>query len=245
MKFILGKKIDMTQTWVGDNKKAVTRVQAGPAVVLQLKTKERDGYTAVQLGCGEKKGKNLTKPVLGHLKKLGNCRWIKEFRVEEKDLADLHLGDIVKADTFAVGDKVTVTGWSKGRGFSGVVKRHGFHGQDATHGNKDQLRMPGSIGSGGVQRVFKGMRMPGHLGAEQVTFHNAQVVQVDEAANIIYLEGGVPGARGSLVLLKAPGELKVSAKGGSVSGGEGTEMKEEPVATENSNKPQVELTANS
>ncbi len=200
----------MTQMWVGEDKLAVTKVQAGPAFVLQLKNQDNDGYSAVQLGFGDKKAKNLSKSVLGHLKNLGNFRWLKEFRVPAADLDGLKVGDTIKADTFAVGDKVTVTGWSKGRGFSGVVKRHGFHGQDATHGNKDQLRMPGSIGSGGVQRVFKGIRMAGHMGDAQVSAHNIAVAQVDEADNIIYLVGSVPGARGSLVLLKAEGELKVA-----------------------------------
>jgi len=200
----------MTQLWVGDNKKAVTKIQAGPVVVTQLKSQDTDGYSAVQVAFGDKKAKNLSKSVLGHLKGLGSFRYLKEFRVEAKDLSGLKVGDKIKAETFAEGDKVTVTGWSKGCGFAGVVKRHGFHGQDKTHGNKDQLRMPGSIGSGGVQRVFKGVRMAGHMGDAKITFHNAEIIKIDEEQNIIYLEGGVPGSRGSLILLTAKGDLKVS-----------------------------------
>lgn len=207
MKFILASKIDMTAMWVGEERKAVTRVQAGPAVVVQVKGKDKDGYTAVQLGFGNKKVANISKPQVGHYRGLGNFRYLKEFRLEKAE--DLKIGDKIGAATFAIGDKVKVTGWTKGRGFAGVVKRHGFHGQDKTHGNKDQLRMPGSIGAGGVQRVFKGMRMGGHMGDAQATFQNIKVISVDEVNNIIFLEGGLPGGRGGLLLLQAPGELQI------------------------------------
>jgi large subunit ribosomal protein L3 len=207
MKFILASKIDMTAMWVGEERKAVTRVQAGPAVVVQVKGKDKDGYTAVQLGFGNKKIANISKPQVGHYRGMGNFRYLKEFRLEKAE--DLKIGDKIGAATFAVGDKVKVTGWTKGRGFAGVVKRHGFHGQDKTHGNKDQLRMPGSIGAGGVQRVFKGMRMGGHMGDAQATFQNIKVIEVDEVNNIIFLEGGLPGGRGGLLLLQAPGELQI------------------------------------
>ena len=207
MKFILASKIDMTAMWVGEERKAVTRVQAGPSVVVQVKGKDKDGYTAIQLGFGDKKVGNISKPQVGHYKGLGNFRWLKEFRVEKT--GDLKIGDKIGASTFVVGDKVKVTGWSKGCGFAGVVKRHGFHGQSKTHGNKDQLRMPGSIGAGGVQRVFKGVRMGGHMGDAQTTSQNIKVIAVDEVNNIIFLEGGLPGGRGGLLLLKAPGELQL------------------------------------
>jgi len=210
MKFILGKKIEMTQIWVGEKRLGVTKVLAGPALVSQIKTVERDGYSGVQLAFGDKKAKNLSKSVLGHLKNLGSFRYLKEFRLPAKEAAALRVGDKITAETFQEGDVVTVTGWSKGRGFAGVVKRHGFHGQDATHGNKDQLRMPGSIGSGGVQRVFKGIRMAGHMGAQQVSTANVEVVKVDNEANVLYLNGSVPGARGGLVLLTGSGDLQVS-----------------------------------
>jgi len=207
MKFILASKIDMTAMWVGEERKAVTRVQAGPSVVVQVKTQDKDGYQAVQLGFGTKKIGNIVKPQVGHYRGLGNFRHLKEFRLAKAE--DLKIGDKIGADTFAVGDKVKVTGWTKGRGFAGVVKRHGFHGQDKTHGNKDQLRMPGSIGAGGVQRVFKGMRMGGHMGDAQATFQNIKVIAVDEVNNILFLEGGLPGGRGGLLLLQAPGELQI------------------------------------
>ena len=209
MKFILGKKIEMTQVWVGEDKKAVTKVAVGPCVVTQIKTKDGDGYEAVQLGFGDKKAKNLSKSVLGHLGDLGACRWLREFRptVGEALPADLIVGDKIDASTFQAGDMVKVVGTSKGRGFAGVVKRHGFHGQDKTHGNKDQLRMPGSIGAGGVQRVFKGVRMPGHMRDARITVANLPIIEVDEANNVLLIEGGIPGARGSLVLITAPGEL--------------------------------------
>ena len=199
----------MTQVWSGENKKAVTRIQAGPVVVLQVKTAAIDGYSAVQVGFGSKKLKNIVKPLQGHFKNLGNFRYVREFRVTAAEAASLKVGDQIGAATFAVGDKLDLTGWTKGRGFTGPVKRYDFHGQDKTHGNKDQLRMPGSIGAGGVQRVFKGMRMAGHYGDEQVTFHNIKIVEIDEVNNVISVEGGVPGARNGLVLIKAVGELQI------------------------------------
>jgi large subunit ribosomal protein L3 len=239
MKFILGSKIDMTALWVGEERKAVTRVQAGPAVVVQVKDKDSDGYTAVQLGFGQKKIGNIAKPQVGHYKGLGNFRYLKEFRVEK--IGDLKIGDKIGAATFAVGDQVKVTGWTKGRGFAGVVKRHGFHGQDKTHGNKDQLRMPGSIGSGGVQRVFKGVRMGGHMGDAQATFQNIKVIAVDEVNNILFLEGGLPGGTGGLLLLQAPGELQVitSEVKEASSSAEATEDKPVEIAAEAKKEPTV------
>lgn len=224
----------MTQLWIGEDRKAVTKIAAGPAVITQLKTTARDGYAAVQLSFGEKKRKNIAKSILGHLKNFGPARWLREFRVQDEDLAGLNLGDVVKVGTFAVGDKVSVTGWSKGRGFAGVVKRHGFHGQDTTHGTKDQVRMPGSIGAGGVQRVFKGVRMAGHMGNQRVTSHNIEIVKIDEVDNLIYLAGSVPGARGGLVFLRAAGELK--AESGSIT----DKAKEvEPTITQNDEAAQI------
>ena len=208
MKFILGEKIDMTQVWQEGRKVAVTRVKVGPCVVTQVKTPANDGYEAVQLGFGDKKAKNIAKPQLGHLKNLGNFRYLKEFRLESP--TDLKVGDKIDATTFAVNDEVQVTGISKGKGFAGVVKRHGFHGQDKTHGNKDQLRMPGSIGAGGPAHVFKGMRMPGRMGNDQVTIKNLQVVEVLPQENILYISAGLPGARHSLVLISGEGELTLA-----------------------------------
>jgi len=214
MKFILGEKIDMTQLWVGDERKAVTKIKVHPCVVLQLKTVAKDGYSAVQVGTGAKKPKNTTKSLKGHFKNLGSFRYVKEFRLDKSgdQTIDLATGDILSVTSFAVGDSVKVTGVSKGKGFAGVVKRHGFHGHNATHGTKDQIRMPGSIGAGGVQHVFKGVRMAGRMGDEQVTIPKAKIIEVNEAQGSILIEGGVPGARHSLVMISAKGELKLVAK---------------------------------
>lgn len=208
MKFIIGKKLDMTQIWQDEKALAVTRVAAGPCPVVQLKNENKDGYAAVQLGFGRRKEKNIKKPQLGHLKKLKvNLKYLREFRDEVKDLK---VGDVVDVSTFAAGDNVKVTGVSKGKGFAGGVKRHGWHGHSATHGTKDQVRTSGSIGAGGIQHVLKGMRMPGRMGNSRATVANLKIVQVDEANNILYISGAVPGARNSLVLISGEGELKAA-----------------------------------
>ncbi len=210
MKFILGKKIEMSQLFneAGDVQ-PVTLVQAGPCVVTYVKTKEKDGYEAVQLGFDKKK--NLTKPLRGHLKGLGDFRWLREFRNTEntKTQENLKLGDKINVsaqrgdkitvEIFKVGDKVKVIGTSKGKGFQGVVKRHGFHGGPASHGHKDQERMPGSIGSKRIGSVAPGKRMAGHMGAAQITVSNLEIVKIEPEKNLLYLKGAVPGARGSLV----------------------------------------------
>ncbi len=215
MKFILGKKIEMTQVWRGDKIIAVTRLQAGPCPVVQIKNKAIDGYQAVQLGFGQKKEKNIRKPQLGHLNKRPktkdqkpdiNLRYLREFRCEVKDLI---IGDVIDVSTFNPGDNVQVIGVSKGRGFAGSVKRHGFHGHNTTHGTKDQVRTSGSIGAGGPQHVFKGTRMPGRMGGGQVTIKNLEVIEIDQANNILLVKGAVPGARNGLVLISGEGELKI------------------------------------
>lgn len=216
MRFILGKKIDMTQIWRDDEAIAVTRVQAGPCVIVQIKNENKDGYKAVQVGYGEKKEKNIAKPQIGHLKKCRmsnvecriNFRYLKEFKIE--DGANLNIGDEIDINTFAAGDMVKVTGTSKGKGFQGGVKRHGFHGQDKTHGNKDQLRMPGSIGAGEPQRVFKGTRMAGRMGGDRVSLPALEIVEVDQENNILLIKGAVPGARNGLIMISGNGELKKS-----------------------------------
>jgi large subunit ribosomal protein L3 len=200
MKFILGKKIEMSQRF--DEEGAVipvTLIEAGPCKVTQVKTKEKDGYDAVQFGFGLNKKNN--KPAKGHLKDLDNFRDLAEVRVSK--ISEYSRGQEIKLADFVKGDTVRVTGISKGKGFAGVVKRHHFHGHPATHGHKDQLRMPGSIGAGGVQRVFKGVRMAGRMGGEQVTVKNLEVIEVDDKNNVIALRGAVPGARGALVLIIA------------------------------------------
>ncbi len=212
MKFILAEKIAMTQLWQGEERKVATRLKVGTCVVLQLKTKDKDGYEAVQLGFGAKKAKNITKSLKGHFKNLGNFRYVREFRLDKADreIINLNTGDTIDPSSFAAGDQVKLTGVSKGKGFAGVVKRHGFHGHNATHGTKDQLRMPGSIGAGGVQRVFKGKRMAGRMGGDQVTLPSVNILAVNAEAGEILIEGAVPGVPGSLVEIYGKGELKIS-----------------------------------
>lgn len=209
MKFISGKKMSMTQIWSGDHVWGVTPVQAGPCTVTQVRIKDKDGYTALQLAYGVRKEKNINKPQLGHYQKTGvKPTFVKEFRVD--DVSSFKEGDVVSAGTFSAGDIVSVTGTSKGRGFQGVVKRHHFAGGRKTHGNKDQERMPGSIGPKGPAHVFKGTRMGGRMGGERVTVSNLEVISVDEENNIIYLKGAVPGAIHSFVTIKGKGDLKVN-----------------------------------
>ena len=209
MKFILGKKLNMDQVFLPDGKVApVTVVQAGPCQVTQVKSMEKDGYQAVQIGWQEKK--RLSKPLLGHLKSLPKFRHLKEFRIDESQ--ELARGQRLTVGIFEIGDKVKVTGVSKGRGFQGVVKRHGFHGSPASHGHKDQLRMPGSIGSTDAARVFKGKRMAGRMGTDQVTVNNLEVIKIDQENNLIYLKGALPGARNGLILIQATGEIKEVVK---------------------------------
>jgi len=211
MKFILGKKIEMSQLFDQDGDVVpVTIVECGPCKVTQIKTEDRDGYSAVQIGFGKKK--KLSKPLKGHLKGLGDFRWIREFRIKNKEnkdiLNNLKRGDKITVDIFEEGDKVKVTGISKGKGFQGVVKRHSFHGSPASHGHKDQLRMPGSIGATEPARVFKGKKMPGHMGSERVTIKNLEIVKIDKDKNLLYLRGAVPGTRGSLVMIQGEKEIK-------------------------------------
>ncbi len=214
MKFILGKKIEMTQIWKGNDVVAVTKVQAGPCVVTQIKNNDKDGYMAAQLGYGERKEKNIAKPQKGHLAKVKdkdsksktNLRYLKEFRIDGD--TNLNIGDKIDASAFELGDIVKVTGTSKGKGFQGVVKRHGFHGQNKSHGTKDQLRMPGSIGATGPAHVFKGVRMPGRMGGDKVSVNNLEIVEIDKENNILYIKGAVPGARNGLVLISGDGEIK-------------------------------------
>ncbi|EKD43311.1 MAG: 50S ribosomal protein L3 [uncultured bacterium] len=201
MKFILGKKIAMTQVFLPSGEvMPVTRVVAGPCTVVQVKEKQ-----AVQLGFGDKKEFRLNKPDAGHLKGLTPVAHLKEFQVEKTD--GIKRGDVVALETFVVGDVISVTGVSKGKGFAGVVKRHHFRGGPASHGHKDNLRAPGSIGAGGVQRVFKGMRMAGRMGGDQVTIHNLEVVEVHPETNEIYIKGAVPGGRNGLLEIVGEGEL--------------------------------------
>ncbi len=215
MKFILGKKLNMTQVFREDGTVVpVTRVKAGPCVVTQVKTLEKDGVNSVQVGFEIQKRFRLNKPENGHLKDINidnqdkTVRILKEFRTDE--INKLKKGDFYSVKTFTVGEKVTVVGKAKGRGFQGVVKRHNFGGSPASHGHKDQLRMPGSIGATDPARVFKGTRMAGHMGDNRVTVKNLEIIAVDEEKNELLIKGAVPGARNSLLLITSPeGELKI------------------------------------
>jgi len=184
----------------------VTVVEAGPCYVTQIKTDETDGYTAVQIGFEEVREKVVTKPELGHLKAAGKVlRNLKEFRVEAVD--GLKVGDEIHVDIFKKGDIISVTGRSKGKGFQGTVRRHNFNGGPKSHGQKDRLRAPGSIGaSSSPSRVFKGMRMAGHMGDETVTVRNIEIVEIRPDKNIVLLKGSVPGSRNGIVQLVKSGD---------------------------------------
>ena len=199
MKFLLGKKVEMSQRY--DTNGAVipvTVISFTPEKVAQVKTKEHDGYEAIQVGYGALKHAN--QPMKGHTKSATGFEFLREFRTEG-NVQKYSVGDLIDVKQFKTGDKVDVTGFSKGKGFQGVVKRHGFHGHNETHGTKDSVRMPGAIGSGGIQRVFKGVRMGGRMGHDQITVKNLTVVEIDEANNTIALKGAVPGARGTLLMI--------------------------------------------
>lgn len=209
MKFIIGKKLEMTQIFRDNGEMvAVTKVQAGPCTVTQVKTADKDGYQALQFGYGSRKAKNTTKPLAGHLKGLPLFRRLRELRVPAGETVAAERGQYIDVSSFVPGDVVKVTATTKGRGFQGVVKRWGFGGSPATHGHKDQLRMPGSIGAGGPSHVFKGTRMGGHMGDAQVTVKNLEVIDVDAANNILYIKGGIPGGRNGLVLVSGEGEME-------------------------------------
>ena len=203
-KGILGRKLGMTQVWTDGNRLVpVTVIEAGPCRVVQLRTPERDGYRAVQLAFGETKPSRLTKPELGHLKAADApaMRTLVELRVDE--LEGFEVGQVVKADTFEVGDRVDVSGISKGKGFAGVMKRHNFGGQGASHGNHKKHRAPGAVGACATPaRVFKGMRMAGQYGNQRVTTLNLEVVQADPERNLLLVKGAVPGPNNGLVFVR-------------------------------------------
>jgi large subunit ribosomal protein L3 len=201
---IIGRKVGMTQVYAEDGRALpVTVIEAGPCVVVQRKSKEKDGYAAVQLGLVEaRKAKGITKPMQGHFDKAGlpPCRVLREFPVA--DDAEVKVGDKVSVEQFAPGDKVNVVGVSKGRGFQGVMKRHHFGGGRATHGSMFH-RAPGSIGQSAYpSRVLKGMRAAGHMGSERVTVKNLEVVRVDGGNNLLLVRGSVPGAGGAYVVIR-------------------------------------------
>lgn len=203
LKGIIGKKMGMTQLFdEKGNVIPVTVVEAGPCVVVQIKTVENDGYQAIQVGFGDTKASRIGKPRAGHFAKsdVAPKRTLKEFRLE--DVSAYHIGDILKADVFAPGDRVDVTGTGKGKGYAGTIKRWNFHRLKETHGTGPVARHQGSLGPiSDPSRVFKGKKLPGHLGCERVTIQNLDVVKVDPENNLIAIKGAVPGSRGSIVVI--------------------------------------------
>ena len=203
-KALIGKKIGMTQIFDEKGKVVpVTVVEAGPCVVSQVKTVETDGYTAIQMGFGDIKPKHVTKPLQGHFKKadVAPKRVLKEFRFD--DCSAYELGQVIKADVFETGDKVDVTGKSKGKGYAGVIKRWNFARLKESHGTGPNARHGGSMGAcSSPSRVWKGKKMAGHLGAEKVTVQNLAVVKIDAEDNLIAIKGAIPGANGGYVVIK-------------------------------------------
>jgi large subunit ribosomal protein L3 len=206
MAFLLARKLKMEQRWRGDEAVPVTILAVEPCVVTQVRTTERDGYTAAQIGAGH--AKRVTKPMAGHLKGAGQFRWLREFRLnaerraQNAELPEWKIGDRIDVSALKVGDVVAVSGVSKGKGFQGPMKRHHFHGQDASHGVKHAHRESGSIGGGGRHgkgHVIKGMRMAGRMGGNRVTVKGLEVIAVDPDRNELVVKGAVPGARGTLL----------------------------------------------
>lgn len=189
----------MAQIWKDGKVVPATLIQAGPVVVTQSRTKDNDGYEAAQIGFDATK-KRINKSLKGHLKDLGNFRYLKEFKVQ--NAAEFKVGDILTVEQFKEGDKVKVSGLNKGRGFQGVVKRHGFGGGPKTHGQKDRLRAPGSIGATAPQRVMPGRKMAGRMGQERTTVKNLEIAGVDKEKNILIVKGAVPGMKGTLLEIK-------------------------------------------
>jgi large subunit ribosomal protein L3 len=202
---LIGKKLGMTGMFLSDGTYVpVTIVEAGPCVVTQIKTKTTDGYDALQVGFGEKRPARINKPVKGHLKKSGdsNCVFLREFKVESP--GEFNLGQKITVDMFQVGNKVDVSGLSKGRGFAGVIKRHGFGGGRLTHGSHSQ-RIPGSIGcSAWPSKVIKGKKLPGHYGVERNTLKNLEIIDIRPEENLLLIKGALPGAVSGLLEIKKP-----------------------------------------
>ena len=201
---VMGRKLGMTQIF-GENGKAeaVTIVEAGPCVVVQVKTEAREGYNAAQLGFD--KAKKLKSPQRGHLKELGEFKYLREFRLD--DTEGINVGDSVDVRLFQAGDLVDVTGVSKGKGFAGTVKRYGFAGGPKTHGQSDRHRAPGSIGAGtSPGRVLTGTRMPGHMGNERITVRKLKVLKTDPEHNLLLVRGAIPGAKNGLLLIGKSGK---------------------------------------
>ena len=214
-KAIIGKKVGMTQIFDEMGKVIpVTVIEAGPCVVTQKMTVEKEGYEAVQLGYEEVTEKHISKPEAGHLKKngLGMLKHLKEFKLE--NAAELNVGDVLKADVFAAGDKVDVTGTSKGHGYAGVIKRHGAQRTPTSHGGGPVHRHAGSMGSStDPSRIFPGKKQAGHMGVDQVTVQNLDIVKVDAELNMIAVRGAIPGPKGGIVYLKDTAKTQPVKKG--------------------------------
>ena len=199
---LIGRKIGMTQLFQDSGEVVVTAIEAGPCFITQVKTEAKDGYNAVQLAFGETK--KLSSPKKGHVKDVGQLKYLREFQAD--DVSSAKVGQKVDADMFKPGDIISVTGLSKGKGFAGVVKRHHFAGGPKTHGQSDRHRAPGSVGATtSPGRVFKGLRMAGHMGDRRVTVRNLTVINVDLARHLLLVRGAVPGAKKGLLLIKKAG----------------------------------------
>ena len=199
----LGKKIGMSQIFRDNGESVpVTVIQAGPCAVTQIKSEETDGYNAVQLGFGSTK--SLNKPERGHLKNSDPVKHLREVKAD--NLQDYSIGQQISVDIFDVGEKIDIIGTTKGKGFAGTMKRHGFGGGPRTHGQSDRGRAPGSIGGGTTPgKVYKGLKMSGHKGNEQVTVKNLEIVQIDQDRNLLVVKGGVPGAPNGLLVIRRKG----------------------------------------
>lgn len=204
---LLGKKLGMTQIFTESGDVIpVTALQVGPCVVIQKKTESKEGYSAVQLGFADRKAQNVTKPQAGHFKAANTTakRFVREFRMDPTTLNEFEVGQVLGAELLKVGDSIDVAGVSIGKGFAGVMKRHNFAGKDAAHGTHEFFRHGGSIGNRSIPgRVFKNKKMPGHMGAEEVTVQNLTVAGVDPAQNIVLVKGAVPGSKNGYITLKA------------------------------------------
>src|SRR3989338_622661 len=206
MKYILGEKIGMSQVFDTEgNVTPVTVISASPNVVIGARTKEKNGYEAVEVGFGDRKRKNIKKPQQGYFKDLGNFRYVREFRAQDATYKIPNTGEKIDVSVFKEGDAVRVSGITKAKGFQGVMKRHGFHGAPASHGTKHAHREPGSIGGGGGRaggRVVKGMKMAGRMGGERVSVRNVKIIKIDSESGIVAISGAVPGRRGTLLEIR-------------------------------------------
>ena len=203
---ILGEKVGMTRIFAKNGESIpVTVILAGPCQIIQKKTIEKDGYNAVQLGFREVKEKKISKPIIGHLNKykVSSIKHIREFRIDDSN--KYSSGAEIKVDIFKEGDKVDIVGISKGKGFAGAIKRHNFSGGPKTHGQKEYFRSVGSIGATDAARVFKGQKLPGHMGTDRVTVKNVEVVKINLERNLILVRGSVPGGKGAVLVINKNG----------------------------------------